>query len=198
MPAEATVTKEDTDKADREARAAEAVEEAKRLADAEAKRLADEREATKASLDLIILLRGLARALSPHGAASLAGALDGIANSVASGKKPEDEALVDVAFALKDSDRNWDLMVKRINDTLRPAVIQDRSVVGILRAVENREVTVDQGQQLLQEAPKVQTPETHDSEFDRLHAGVPDPDAKEVNTEYQAWLAERNRQKNPK
>jgi phosphate uptake regulator len=107
------VTKEESDKADQEAKA---VKEARHAADVEAKRVADEREATKANLDLILPLRGLARALSPHGAANLAEALDGIANAIASGKKPE--ALVDIAIALKDADRNWDAMVKRINELL--------------------------------------------------------------------------------
>lgn len=182
MPSEAVVMKEDAEKADREARAAEAARASVEAAEAEARRVAEEREATKANLDLILLLRGLARSLSPHGSASLAGALDGIANAIAAGKKPEDPVLVEVAFALKDADRNWDAMVKRINDALRPSVIQDRSVAGILRAVENKEVTVDQGQQLLNEAPKT----------------TPDPNVTEdVDAEYKAWLKERNKQKKP-
>jgi hypothetical protein len=173
-------SREAREKAERDARSAEATREAQKAADAEVKRLADEREATKANLDLILTLRGLARALSPHGSASLAGALDGIANAITSGKKPEEPVLVEVALALKDSDRNWNAMVKRIEDALRPSIVQDRTVVGILRAVENKEVTVDQGQQLLQEAPKVTTP---------------DPNATDVDAEFKEWQKSRNKKK---
>jgi hypothetical protein len=153
---ESAVTKEEV-KAAQDKSAADVKAAAKAAAD-EAKREADERAATKAHLNEILLLRGLARAVSPHGSENLAAALDGIANAIASGRKLDEPVLIEVALALKNVGGDWGAMVNRINDLLRPALVQDRSVIGILAAVERRELTVDQGQQLLQQAPKAPQP----------------------------------------
>lgn len=89
---------------------------AAKVASDTAKKEADERAATKSHLNEILILRGLARAASPHGAENLAAALDNLANALAAGLKIDDTTLVDVAITLKDAEKNWDAMVKRIND----------------------------------------------------------------------------------
>jgi hypothetical protein len=162
MSIESNISKDEAAavKADKAAAKAEDSAAAKAVRDA-AKREADERAATKAHLSDIILLRGLARAFSPHGAADLAAALDGVANALASGRKLEEPVMVEIAYALKNVPNDWDAMVKKINDLLRPAVLQDRSVAGILTAVERGEVTVDQGQELLRLAPSAEKATVH-------------------------------------
>jgi hypothetical protein len=159
MPIESTISKEEA-AADKEAAAKSAadVKAAQRLADDAAKREKDERAAIKSHLNEILLLRGLARAVSPHGSEDLAAALDNIANALVSGRKLDDTVLIEVAIALKNAPSDWNAMVKRINDLLRPAVLPDRTVVGILTAVERGEVTVDQGQNLLRLAPGADKP----------------------------------------
>jgi hypothetical protein len=169
-------------RADKEAKdkAAEDARAATKAAAADAKREADERANTKSHLNEILLLRGLARAVSPHGAENLAAALDGIANAIAAGRKLGDAALVEVALALKNPNGDWSAMVKSIDAILRPTLVHDRSVSGILAAVERRELTVDQGQQLLSEVPKTSTPPSK-------------PASPETDAEYQAWLAQQKR-----
>lgn len=154
MSAEATVVREDIEAkkaADEKSKAD--VKAAQKLAADTAKREADERAATKAHLAEILLLRGLARAFSPHGSEDLAGALDGVANALASGRKLDEPVLVEVAIALKNKDRDFGAMVKKINELMKPEVLPDRTVVGILSAVQRGEVTAEQGQSLLQKVP---------------------------------------------
>jgi hypothetical protein len=171
---EAAASKAAQDKTNADAKAAA------KAAEATAKREADERSNTKSHLNEILLLRGLARAVSPHGSENLAAALDSVANAIAAGRKLGDTALLEVALALKNPNADWGAMVKSIEAIVRPTLVSDRSVTGILAAVERREITVDQGQQMLQEAPKVQTP-------------PPSTPAQDVAKEaaYQAWLAQQ-------
>src|SRR6187399_124541 len=130
---EAAANKAAQDKTNADAKAAA------KAAEVAAKREADERANTKSHLNEILLLRGLARAVSPHGAENLAAALDGIANAIAAGRKLGDAALVEVALALKNPNGDWSAMVKSIDAVLRPTLVHDRSVTGILAAVERRE-----------------------------------------------------------
>jgi hypothetical protein len=184
----AEVAVKDEVRADKEAKdkTAEDARAAQKAAAADAKREADERANTKSHLNEILLLRGLARATSPHGAENLAGALDGLANAIASGRKLNENALVEVALALKNPNGDWAAMVRSIESVVRPTLVSDRSVTGILAAVERREITVDQGQQLLNEGQKPAPPKT-DQSSSPLPA-TPHTTA-ETDAEYRKWLA---------
>lgn len=157
--------------------AAEKAAADKIVADAKAAKIAhdkgvqrekDERTHTKAHLLDILILRGLAQAFSPHGSEDLATALAGIANALASGRKLDENTLVEVAILLKNEGRDWGKMVKKINEVMQPDALPDRSVVGILDAVKRGGVTIEQAQGLLNTAQNVthavipKTPGTED------------------------------------
>jgi len=152
MPVELTAEEK---AAEKEAAAAEKAA-AKASADqaaATAKREAAERKATEANVDDIILIRGLARAVSPHGSESLADALDNIANAIVAGETLDADVWVEIAIALKNADKDWNAMVKKITELVTPEILPDRSVFGVLKAVEDGTITKAQGQDLLRLAP---------------------------------------------
>jgi hypothetical protein len=137
----------------------------------EAKKLEDERNATKAHAVDVIQLRGMARICSQIGQPKLEMALDKIATSLVTPdekdktahkdgkgvKRTKEDALLEIAIALKNDPKNWDLMVAKIEAVAWPAIIEDRSLGGILRAVAKGDITEAQAEPFLHLTPGAQS-----------------------------------------